>query len=254
MFTHLQSLLKLTAPVKSKGPGYIRSLWTLRDEINSHIRSIESLGVEGNQCEIFLTPIILSRLPSEITLEWARNSKGHEADLQYLLDFLKDEIERLERSESVKDFAAETKPKDEVKKMDFNKPNYSGSALVQARSQSEIWCNFCSKRGHYTDRCKELLDLQGEARYLAIQRADLCFRCLKKSHHSRICPSKRKCSKCGGNHNLLMCDIRVDRVDSRMSSRSKEIQTQTEEKKVNLATMSSLTNSKVKNCAILQTA
>ncbi|XP_014673255.1 PREDICTED: uncharacterized protein LOC106813592 [Priapulus caudatus] len=48
---------------------------------------------------MFLTPIILSRLPSGLRMEWARDGEGHESDLEFLLAFLKKEIERRERSE-----------------------------------------------------------------------------------------------------------------------------------------------------------
>jgi hypothetical protein len=43
---------------------------------------------------VFLNPIVLSCLPNEIRLEWARDREGHEADLDHLLNFLKKEIRR----------------------------------------------------------------------------------------------------------------------------------------------------------------
>lgn len=76
-------------------------LWKLRDDILVHIHSLEALGVTGKQCEVLLTPIILSRLPSEMRLEWARDGDGHENDLEFLLNFLDKEISRLEWSEAL---------------------------------------------------------------------------------------------------------------------------------------------------------
>ena len=68
-----------------------------------HIRSLEALGVSGKQCEAFLMPFILSRLLSEMRLEWNRQGAGHESDLEWLLKFLQEEIETIERSETFKD-------------------------------------------------------------------------------------------------------------------------------------------------------
>ena len=68
-----------------------------------HIRSLEALGVSGKQCEAFLMPFILSRLLSEMRLEWNRQGAGHESDLEWLLKFLQEEIETIERSETFKE-------------------------------------------------------------------------------------------------------------------------------------------------------
>ncbi|XP_050706794.1 uncharacterized protein LOC126992176 [Eriocheir sinensis] len=106
IFAHVQSLLSGHVLGKAKGPKYVTQLWSLRDEILTHIRSLEALGVSGKQCKIFLTPIILSRLPNEIRLEWARKGAGHESDLDWLLTFLRQEIESIEKSEAFKDVTA----------------------------------------------------------------------------------------------------------------------------------------------------
>ena len=113
IFSHVQALLNGNVPVKGKGSKYVSQLWSLRDELLTHIRSLETLGVSGGQCEVFLTPIILSRLPNELRLEWARDCAGKESDLDWLLNFLQREIERIERSETFKDV---TSPKSEEKK------------------------------------------------------------------------------------------------------------------------------------------
>ena len=55
---------------QSQGPqGRIPNLWKLQDELLSHIRSLEAKGVKGDEHGIFLTPVILSRLPHDICME-----------------------------------------------------------------------------------------------------------------------------------------------------------------------------------------
>ncbi|XP_064093856.1 uncharacterized protein LOC135206369 [Macrobrachium nipponense] len=68
IFAHVQALLKGQVNINVSGPKGVAQLWKLRDDILIHICSLEVLGVTGKQCEVFLTPIILSRLPSELRL------------------------------------------------------------------------------------------------------------------------------------------------------------------------------------------
>ena len=65
----------------------------------AHVRSLETLGLSGTQCGVILTPVIVSRLPEDIHLEWARKGAGHESDLKWLLTFLESDIKcRVEKS------------------------------------------------------------------------------------------------------------------------------------------------------------
>ena len=91
IFAHIQALLNVNRPmpVKVQGSSYISSLWKLQDELLSHIRSLETLGVAGDQFGVFLTPVILSRLPHDIRMEWSRDGSGHESDIKWLLNFCK---------------------------------------------------------------------------------------------------------------------------------------------------------------------
>jgi hypothetical protein len=104
IFAHIQALLSLQPLTPGqRGKSYISALWKQQDVILSHTRSLEVLGVKEETCGVFLTPLILSRLLSDIRLEWAREGEGKEADLGFLLTFLQKEIQRLERSEAFKE-------------------------------------------------------------------------------------------------------------------------------------------------------
>ena len=99
IFAHIQDLMNIKVPttsVKSKAS----SLWALQDELLAHIRSLETLGVDGGQYGIVLTPLILARLPEDIRLKWAREGEGREDDLKWLMDFLQRELHRHERSQT----------------------------------------------------------------------------------------------------------------------------------------------------------
>jgi hypothetical protein len=101
IFANIQSLLNVSVTNYGK-TCKVSSLWYLYDELQGHVRSLESFGIAGNEYGLFLTPVILSRLPQEIRLEWAREGYKRESDLDFLLKFLFNEIKCRERSESFK--------------------------------------------------------------------------------------------------------------------------------------------------------
>ena len=95
IFTHVQKLLHGTIPSNFS----VSILWKLYDDLLTHTRSLESLGIDGDKYGVILMSLILSRLPQDIRLEWSRETKGKENDLKFLLEFLKGEIQRRERSQ-----------------------------------------------------------------------------------------------------------------------------------------------------------
>lgn len=256
--------------MKAKGPKYVTQLWSLRDDILTHIRSLEALGVSGKQCEIFLTPIILSRLPNEIRLEWARKGAGHESDLDWLLTFLREEIESLERSEAFKDVTAGKReslsPPDEKKNWQTREPHkgkLSSAAALHTSSEGEKpLCGFCNKK-HASERCFETQRLSGKERVERIKTAGMCFKCLGKGHIAKGCYAR--CQKCRGYHHHLICGVKIDfsksepvRSDS-VKATQEPTSSSNGEASRNLATNLagvSLSNISVhqETCTILQTA
>ena len=203
-YTHIQALLHLQPPPKCQGSRYVKQLWGFRDEILNHVRSLETLGVEGEKSEAILTPIIVSRLPDQIRMEWARDGAGHEGDLAYLLEFLEQEIGRLERSDMFKDKEADDKhetrkPFNQGKRKDSKVS--SAGALSTATTVSSN-CVFCSK-GHSSSSCSEMLKLNIEDRKEKIKNTEVCYRFLLKGHHAKGC--SLLCLHCNGFHHLIIC-------------------------------------------------
>ena len=101
LFTHITALLTLKFPPFDSLT--VSCLWELYDSLQGHIRSLESQGIAGETFGVLLTPIILSRMPAELRLEWARTGERHEGDLKFLMCFLRTEILRQERSATFTD-------------------------------------------------------------------------------------------------------------------------------------------------------
>jgi hypothetical protein len=95
VFSHIQALLNTPAPTGKQTPA---SLWRLHDDLQKHVKCLEAVEVTGRHYGVVLTPVLLTRLPADIRLEWAREGNGHEDDLEFLMKFLSREIERRERS------------------------------------------------------------------------------------------------------------------------------------------------------------
>ena len=202
IFAHIQALLNISLPVKTSNSKYVSSLWKLQVDLLTHVRSLETLGVSGDQYGVFMTPVILSRLPQDIRLKWSREGSGHENDLARLLTFLQKEIERRGRSEAFKDMNTGKKDNHAGGSEKRNKFQSTASALQTSSEVSAHKCGFCDK-GHKSEKCYGILKLSHAEREDAIRTAKLCFRCLGKGNFSKGC--KAKCVKCKGKHNVLCC-------------------------------------------------
>ena len=100
IFSHIQKLLQNNVSLSSRDSFTPIHLCELHDEIVTRVRSLQNLGVGGETYGVFLTPLILHQLSSNVRLEWARVGEGHEGDLDFLLKFLYNEIQRRERSQT----------------------------------------------------------------------------------------------------------------------------------------------------------
>lgn len=72
IFCHIQVLLAMEAPPEQCKIG---ELQTFNDKLQSHIRCLAALQVDGQNYGVVLTPLILSRLPADVRMEWARDSE-----------------------------------------------------------------------------------------------------------------------------------------------------------------------------------
>ena len=209
-FAHVQALMKL----QTKNEGHklnLSELRELQEKLNCHIRSLESLDVTADRYGVILTPMILSCLPYNIRLEWARQDRRQLSDevfnLDFLMKFLKREIERQERS-----LAFSNAPKKEnsnfgnfrkEKKKDIKNTTPTAASL-QVQSSSSL-CSFCSKDGHKSERCFSVNNLGYEERKEKIRENNLCFKCLFPGHIASKCTVVPVCPICNGKHNKLCC-------------------------------------------------
>ena len=168
------------------------------------------MNVTGTQYGVILTPLILSRLPPEIRLEWARRGEGKEGDLGWLLDFLEKEIKSRERSQIFKE-AYKPAPEEKSARVATAAALHTESQRPSSSATSTHGeCGICSKT-HMTASCWVLTrSCSVGDRRAKITSAGLCFRCLKRGHFARGCVEK--CARCKGRHHILLCEPRNPRT------------------------------------------
>ena len=218
IFAHVQALLNTSVPSQPN----VTALWKVYNNLQSHIRSLESLGITGKQYGVILTPLILSRLPVSLRMEWAREGErregrpgdgtdavgteavGVDADLEFLMCFLNNELRRRERSQTYSDAAVTGQ---------HDAPSSSAAALHTASAkgpQPPSGCGLCYKerRSHTTAECPTLKALPHKERKDRLFSAMVCLKCLEKStpanpHDFKSCRSK--CAHCKGPHHGVLC-------------------------------------------------
>ena len=204
VFSHIQSLLNLKPDNKLRD--HLSQLKNMMDQVNIHVRSLEALGIDGSTYGVTLTPVILSRLPSDVRMEWAREGRGKESDLEWLLDFLRKEIERRERADT---FTVNYSDESNASSRESRRSSYrntrpgTATALHSQEQRGDNECAFCHKSNHRTDSCWSGKKLTVEERKDAFMKSSLCFKCALPGHSAKSCRSK--CSKCGYGHHQWIC-------------------------------------------------
>ena len=97
MSSHMQALLNLQGLPNEK----VSQLRIIFDLINTHVRGLETLGVTAERYGSLLIPIIVSRMPKEITIQVVRKIKEDIWPIEEILDIIQHEIAVREYSENV---------------------------------------------------------------------------------------------------------------------------------------------------------
>lgn len=95
---HMDEMLKIPGCVNDNAS----QLRLVYDRISINIRGLESLGVSSSQYGSLLIPVLMSKLPSEIRIQVARNTACEVWEMSDLLEVIRQEVEACEISDGVK--------------------------------------------------------------------------------------------------------------------------------------------------------
>ena len=201
---HMDELLKIPASTGDR----LSSLRFIYDKISVHVRALASLGVSSDQYGSLLIPIVLSKMPGDIRLQIARQTKKDAWKIDDLLQIIKFELEAREISEATKSSEKPGLPTISHKR-DGTKPPQSptGRSLVvesddNNTNHAKINCAYCNAL-HYSASCEKVKD--PEARRKILGQSGRCFICLRKGHQAKSCTSTRGCRHCQRRHHQSIC-------------------------------------------------
>ena len=168
----------------------IKGLRRLYDYIETHIRSLRSLGVESSSYGTLLASILINKIPEELQLIVSRKNGAKDWNLDSLMVILGEELQVRERMKTVSVPNVKKPSKD---------PATAATLLAGAH---KITCSYC-QQDHPSNSCGVVA--QPQARKQVLQKVGRCFICLRRGHISRECTSHKKCSKCNGRHHISIC-------------------------------------------------
>ena len=233
----MDQLLKVS-PCSNDRPASLRYVY---DQICVHSRGLASLGITSDQYGSLLIPVIMSKLPPEIRLQIARNSKASVWKIEELLHVIKIEVEAREASEMTMTKTSESKSAQPFGNSRFrNQPPTANSLVVQQSGSFKIKCAFCQNE-HYSASCDVVREIAQRRNIL--ERDKRCLNCLRFGHNAKECQNPKTCRHCQERHHQSICSL-LDQP------RPKPRDVPTEETKITTTTV----GSKAKGTVLLQTA
>ncbi|XP_003366932.1 hypothetical protein Tsp_15207, partial [Trichinella spiralis] len=163
------------------------------NDMEIHIRGLETLNTPPVVYQAVLMPLILSRLPREISVEWKRQNPNRQKDMYELLSFLKTEL----KSREVPTFPR--RERNFVSPFPPNRKTVPRGQYTTAALQTTVRkaCFICGK-DHALENCPKK---NGEH-----QEAGIVLLILKKSHLVATCKAKLRCrvEECSKRHHPLI--------------------------------------------------
>ncbi|GFS58401.1 structural maintenance of chromosomes protein 4 [Trichonephila clavipes] len=201
----------LTLVVKNANKSKLR-ITQLYDKLESHLRSLESIGMTSDKYSAVRFPLVESCIPEDILRVWLRNSvseeKSYSARLTQLLNFLRAEVEGEERITLAKSGINQS---DSYRKIHKDKEeiiiptaSYLFSGAKERNSNNIISCIFCEK-SHQNKDCYQAQNLTHDEKLRIMKEKNCCFACLKPNQRAKNCKSKVQCVFCGRKHYIVCC-------------------------------------------------
>ena len=191
---HMSALLRLQSHPNER----VTHLRYILDSIIIHVRGLESLGMPSERYGSLLIPIIMNRMPKEITCQVAKKITQEIWPIEEILEIIRSEVEAKEFSEKV----AASKPTEKPVSPRPRQKHVQGTTRSFAAKveKGPPTCVFCNEQ-HLSINCSKITDVK--ERKTLIQKAKFCFCCLKPGHQAKTCD--KNCRKCGGHHHQTIC-------------------------------------------------
>ena len=182
----------------------INATKALREHFNSisaMISNLETVGLEIENYEALLAPLLIQSLPERLQMKIAAETKD-ELTVQNVLKHLLEHVESKERFQSFTDKIGKKFPDRDKGERKPPDPHRARSYAFNTYS-SKLKCHFCLQDDHSSVQCRKISDVHQRKRI--IQERKLCRNCLQPGHFAGDCRSKNRCSVCKGRHHTAIC-------------------------------------------------
>ncbi|XP_038107028.1 uncharacterized protein LOC119766511 [Culex quinquefasciatus] len=189
-------------PVAAPSLVGLRKIVSTSDEV---VRQLKALGAQYEARDPWLIHLVLEKLDRETRSLWAQKL----VDLEFpsfneFVTFLERRCDALETCASYSKKAADTTTKKEQeRKVDQRKTAPSTKAIQSFHANTQPTCPKCSE-AHTIYQCASFRELPASVRRELVERAKLCFNCLKSTHGVKSCTSG-SCRNCKQKHHTLLC-------------------------------------------------
>jgi len=179
----------------------LSSLRTFIDTLESHVRSLESLGKEPDSFGALLVCILLDKIHPSIRQNLIRSREFDDDDdpdewsLEELCKAIQKEITIMEIANCNQKSHSSNQQKESNGRS--NQQNQRGSA--QSKS-----CPYCEEEGHKASHCSKIKTV--EDRWKVVRRNRLCCNCLLTGHRHADCSSSWVCHHCKEKHHTSLHD------------------------------------------------
>ena len=189
----------------------LNGLRNLYDQIESNVRSLQTVGVLSQSYESWLTPKILQCIPEELRISLMRTLQGTWS-LDVLLKELKAELNIREQC-----YFAVNKNERKLEEATRISPKQYQSTTASLLSSTDkkshryvSICAFCDGE-HPSHKCNVVSNHR--ARRDIVKRKGKCYVCLRSGHIARKCNSQTNCFRCRGRHHTTLCESYEKRED-----------------------------------------
>ena len=153
----------------------LRGLRHLYDLVESHVRSLNSLGVTSDSYGSLLSPVLLNKLPAKLRLTVSREVSEADWSLDTLMKAMLEARERAatQSIQTQQRRGSDRGPATATTLMSGTVPTYTLRA-----------CCYC-RQAHPSAKCPTVTLV--EARKDILRKSGRCFSCLRRGHMSRDC-------------------------------------------------------------------
>ena len=192
---HMDVLLHMEPVTSAQN---IKALRRLFDFVSSHVRSLQSLGVEPRSYGNLLCPVLLNKIPADLQLIVSRKVSEENWNLNSLMEAIEEELTARER------IGMNPVSRSTQRREDRSGVPPSATTLVSGNAPSSaVPCCYCNQL-HLPVNCDTVT--QVEVRRQSLRKSGRCYSCLRKGHLSRDCRSSNRCRTCGARHHTSICN------------------------------------------------